>query len=61
MMYTTEDTLAFTKPWTIVEDLNHTWTGTKNNKDVPGVEMSIVKVVSPDEITLKLVNYNPER
>lgn len=54
----TEDTLAFVKPWSIVEDVNHSWPETKANKNVPGVEMSVVKVISPDEITLKRVNYN---
>lgn len=61
MMCSTEDTLAFTKSWSIVEEIDHTWPVTNNSKNVPGIEMSVIKVVSPDEITLKVFNYNPAK
>jgi len=61
VIFSTEDTMAFVKPWSIVEDVSHSWPKTKANKDVPGVEMSIVKVISPDEITLKRINYDPTK
>ncbi|XP_050437515.1 RING finger protein 17 isoform X2 [Adelges cooleyi] len=36
-------------------------TSNQNKSDAPGVEMSIVRVISPKEIILKTINYNPAK
>jgi len=53
-----DDTLSFTKLRSAIENENHSWKNKKNK--LPGVPMSIVKVVSPDEIILKKMNHNTQ-
>lgn len=57
-MLPSDDTLSFTKLRPINEIENHGWKNKKNK--LPGIPMSIVKVVSPDKIILKKINYNTE-
>lgn len=58
-MLPNDDTLSFIKQRSVTANENHEW---KNKKKVcPGVPMSIIKVVSPDEIILKKMNHNTEK
>jgi len=57
-MLPSDDTLSFTKLRSVTENENHDWKNKKHK--FPGTPMSIVKVVSPDEIILKKMNYNTE-
>ncbi|XP_022183496.1 RING finger protein 17 isoform X2 [Myzus persicae] len=59
LMLPNDDTLSFIKQRSVTANENHEW---KNKKKVcPGVPMSIIKVVSPDEIILKKMNHNTEK
>ncbi|XP_029342148.1 tudor domain-containing protein 1-like [Acyrthosiphon pisum] len=58
VMSPSDDTLSFTKLRSVIENENHSWKNKKNK--LPGMPMSIVKVVSPDEIILKKMDYNTE-
>lgn len=51
------DTMLFIKQRTVIESKNHTWDQT-NKKKVPGIKMTVHKIISPDEITLKYFNHN---
>jgi len=57
-MLPSDDTLSFTKLRSVTENEIHDWKNKKNK--LPGMPMSVVKVVSPDEIILKKINYNTE-
>lgn len=49
--------MLFLKQRTVIESDNHTW-DKNNTKQVPGIKMIILKIISPDEITLKYFNHN---
>lgn len=56
-----DDTLSFIKQRSVTENENHDWKNKNKINKLPGVPMSIIKVVSPDEIILKKINYNTEK
>lgn len=56
-----DDTLSFIKQRSVTENENHDWKNKNKINKLPGVPMSIIKVVSPDEIILKKKNYNTEK
>ncbi|XP_025195551.1 RING finger protein 17-like isoform X2 [Melanaphis sacchari] len=56
-----DDPLSFIKQRSVTENENHDWKNKDNKKKFPGVPMTIIKVVSPDEIILKKMNYNTEK
>lgn len=55
-----DDTLSFIKQRSVTENENHDWKNNDKTMKLPGVPMSIIKVVSPDEIILKKLNYDTE-
>jgi len=57
-MLPNDDTLSFTKQRSVTENENHGWKNKK--KKLPGIPMSIIKVISPDKIILKKIDYNTE-
>uniref|UniRef100_A0A2S2NKN9 RING finger protein n=2 Tax=Schizaphis graminum TaxID=13262 RepID=A0A2S2NKN9_SCHGA len=60
VIFPNDDPLMFVKPWSVTENQNHDWKN-KKSKKFPGILMSVLKVVSPDEIILKKVNFNTEK
>lgn len=51
------DSLAFLNQRSVIDN-EHTWNQTNKNDNTPGVQMLVVKIVSPDEIVLKPLNDN---
>jgi len=58
MLLDDDDTLSFIKQRSVTENENHNWKNKNKTKNLPGLPMSVIKIVSPDEIILKHVNYN---
>lgn len=53
-----EDNLLFHKKNLVIEN-EHTWEQT--NKNIPGIPMLVVNIVSPDEIILKHPNHDTSK
>lgn len=57
-MSSNDDTMKFITQRSVIESNNHAW-DQSNTINAPGVQMSVIKVISPDEIILKYYNHDP--